>query len=60
MGSSLGERAFGCGRWTSALTEASQSDVRSLIRAPLGLFPQGGCLSRSGVHRRRRLSRSMQ
>src|SRR3989338_8621960 len=34
--SSLGERALGCGRWTCALTEASQSDVRSLMRAPLG------------------------
>ncbi len=34
---SLGERAFGCGRWTSALTESFSSYVRSLIRAPLGI-----------------------
>src|SRR3990170_3375927 len=32
---SLGERAFGCGRWASALTEPSRSYVRSLTRAPL-------------------------
>ena len=31
----LGERAFGCGRWCSGLTESFQSDVRSLTRAPL-------------------------
>ena len=38
----LGERAFGRGRWTCALTEASQSDVRSLIHAPLGLSLRRG------------------
>ena len=32
---SLGERALGCGRWASALTEPSRSYVRSLTRAPL-------------------------
>jgi len=35
---SLGERALGCGRWSSALTEPSQSDVRSLTRAPLARY----------------------
>jgi len=33
--SSLGERAFGCGRWASTLTEPSRPYVRSLTRAPL-------------------------
>ncbi len=32
---SFGERAFGCGRWDSALTEPFHSYVRSLIRTPL-------------------------
>ncbi|OGQ94276.1 MAG: hypothetical protein A2253_11205 [Deltaproteobacteria bacterium RIFOXYA2_FULL_55_11] len=32
---SLGERAFGCGRWAGALTESPHSYVRSLTRAPL-------------------------
>src|SRR3972149_1093493 len=34
--SSLGERALGCGRWNSALTEPFRLYVRSLTRAPLG------------------------
>src|SRR3990172_10928265 len=34
--SSLGERALGCGRWSSALTEPFLLYVRSLTRAPLG------------------------
>ena len=34
--SSLGERALGCGRWSSALTEPFRLYVRSLTRAPLG------------------------
>ena len=33
--SSLGERALGCGRWSSALTEPFGLYVRSLARAPL-------------------------
>jgi len=37
MDRALGERALGCGRWASALTESLYSYVRSLIRAPLGL-----------------------
>ena len=32
---SFGERAFGGGRWDSALTEPFHSYVRSLIRTPL-------------------------
>src|SRR3990170_7822890 len=32
--SSLGERALGCGRWSSALTEPFRLYVRSLTRAP--------------------------
>src|SRR3972149_742546 len=34
--SSLGERALGCGRWSSALTEPFRLYVRSLTRTPLG------------------------
>src|SRR3990167_680481 len=45
--SSLGERALGCGRWSSDLTESSQSDVRSLARASLGrCVKRGGLLSK--------------
>src|SRR3989338_7526940 len=48
--SSLGERALGCGRWTCALTEASQSDVRSLMRAPLGRSVKRGAWRATRKH----------
>src|SRR3990167_8110004 len=36
--SSLGERALGCGRWSSALTEPFRLYGRSLVRVPLARF----------------------
>src|SRR3970040_2022366 len=43
--SSLGERALGCGRWSSALTEPFRLYVRSLTRAPLGRSVKRGGLA---------------
>src|SRR3989338_8309693 len=42
--SSLGERALGCGRWSSALTEPFRLYVRSLTRAPLARSVKRGGL----------------
>jgi len=45
----LGKRAFGCGRWASALTEFFHSYVRSLTRAPLGLVRLLRPVARIGI-----------
>src|SRR3990167_5317367 len=48
--SSLGERALGCGRWSSALTEPFPLYVRSLTRAPLARSVERGAWRATRKH----------